>query len=75
MTLTLCPGVGCESAPNCERHIRYRRRRDYPHAEVYPVTRQPGKSVRIQECVEGVSLPPRYEWQCREFFEREAPQP
>lgn len=73
--MTLCPGVECPRAPDCERNVRFRRRYAYPHACTFPVDKQPGGRVKIQQTIEGVLLPPVPMFVCEEFVAREAPQP
>lgn len=70
--LTLCPGLDCPNAGECERHVRYRRRHEHPHACIYPIDRQPGRMATTQESVAGVLQPAVKQWACSEFTKREA---
>jgi hypothetical protein len=71
--LTLCPGLSCPLAPDCERNVRHRRRHEYPHAPVYPVDKQPGGINTVVAEVGGVKQMPVREWRCDEFRKKEMP--
>jgi len=71
--LTLCPGLDCPNANDCERNVRFKRRYAYPHATTYPVDKQPGGMVTVTEEVGGVAQMPVREWKCDAFARREMP--
>lgn len=69
--LTLCPGIDCPHAGECERNVRFKRRYAYPHAGIYPVDRQPGRMVTEQSSEGGVLQRPETRWKCGEYVPRE----
>jgi hypothetical protein len=71
--LTLCPGLDCPNANDCERNVRFKRKYAYPHATTYPVDKQPGRLVTVTLEVNGVAQAPTKQWACSDFTRREQP--